>query len=200
MGSLGIDDAVAAARGGDDAAFERLVRETYAGVFTLAARITGNRDDAADVAQEAYIRAYRGLVDVRGESRFTTWLHRITVNCANTLLVRRNANLSDANEHDLPDGNREYHPEHRVDDGEIDAEIKAALEALPISTRAVVVLSDIYDLSHAEIGKQLGVSTTVVKVRLHRGRKRMRNQLAGGLEPVNYEASPAKTGGVARAV
>ena len=72
MGSLGIDDAVAAARGGDEAAFERLVRETYAGVFTLAARITGNRDDAADVAQEAYIRAYRGLVDFRGESRFTT--------------------------------------------------------------------------------------------------------------------------------
>ena len=94
MGSLGVDDAVAAARGGDKAAFERLVRETYSGVFTLAARITGNRDDAADVAQEAYIRAYRGLVDFRGESRFTTWLHRITVNCANTLLVRRNANLS----------------------------------------------------------------------------------------------------------
>ena len=87
-----------------------------------------------------------------------------------------------------------------MDDGEINAEIKAALDALPMSTRAVVVLSDIYDLSHAEIGKQLGVSTTAVKVRLHRGRKRMRNQLAGGLEPVNCEASPAKTGGVARAV
>ena len=80
---------VDAARAGDDAAFARLVEETYADIFLLAARLTGNHHDAFDVVQDAYLRAYKGLIDFRGEARFTTWLHRITLNCANTLIKNR---------------------------------------------------------------------------------------------------------------
>jgi len=86
---------VEAARGGDRAAFDVLVRATYADTFTLAHRLTGDADDAADVVQETYLRAYRGLRRFRGDARFSTWLYRITANCAATHLGRRNRHRHD---------------------------------------------------------------------------------------------------------
>src|SRR5947209_17721063 len=80
---------VAAARDGDRDAFEELVRAPYADAYTLAYRLTGDEEDARDVVQEAYLRAYRGLRRFRGDARFSTWLYRITANCANTAMSRR---------------------------------------------------------------------------------------------------------------
>ena len=71
---------VDSARRGDRPAFEQLVRMTWAGTYTLAYRLTGNEEDALDVAQEAYLRALRGLPRFRGEARFSTWLYRVTAN------------------------------------------------------------------------------------------------------------------------
>ena len=92
---------VTAARDGDRAAFDELVRATYAETFTLALRLTGNEEDARDVVQEAYIRAFRGLSRFRGDAQFSTWMYRITANCANTHLVKRTKHrhevLDDAN-------------------------------------------------------------------------------------------------------
>tara|TARA_B100001250_G_C19696924_1_gene742975 strand:+ start:168 stop:770 length:603 start_codon:yes stop_codon:yes gene_type:complete len=165
---------VAAAREGDDEAFERLVEATYSEIFTLAARLTQNHDDALDVVQEAYLRAYRGLIDFRGEARFSTWMHRITVNCATTLLTRRGRYRCDQIQQDVIDLNGEYQPERRLDASEISSEIRSALDDLPTNLRVVVVLRDVFDLTQTEIANQLGISVTAVKVRLHRGRKRMR--------------------------
>ena len=165
---------VAAAREGDDEAFERLVEATYSEIFTLAARLTQNHDDALDVVQEAYLRAYRGLIDFRGEARFSTWMHRITVNCATTLLTRRGRYRCDQIQQDVIDLNGEYQPERRLDASEISSEIRSALDDLPTNLRVVVVLRDVFDLAQTEIANQLGISVTAVKVRLHRGRKRMR--------------------------
>jgi RNA polymerase sigma-70 factor (ECF subfamily) len=75
---------VTAARDGDREAFDELVRVTYAESFTLALRLTGNEEDARDVVQEAYIRAFRGLSRFRGDAQFSTWMYRITANCATT--------------------------------------------------------------------------------------------------------------------
>ena len=127
-----------------------------------------------DVVQEAYLRAYRGLIDFRGEARFTTWMHRITVNCASTLLSRRGRYRCDQIEQDVIELNGEYHPERRLDASEISFEVQSALDDLPTNLRVVVVLKDVFDLTHTEIASQLGISATAVKVRLHRGRKRMR--------------------------
>src|SRR6201996_4416626 len=80
---------VAAARSGDRSAFDELVKATYTDMYTLAYRLTGNEEDARDVVQEAYLRAYRGLKRFRGDAQFTTWLYRITANCAANLLARR---------------------------------------------------------------------------------------------------------------
>ena len=165
---------VDAARAGDKAAFARLVEATYADIFLLAARLTGNHHDAFDVVQDAYLRAYRGLIDFRSEARFSTWLHRITVNCANTLVTRRNHYQCDQIQEDVVDANRDHHPEFHLTDAEFSTELLDALEGLPPHLRTVVVLRDIFDLPHSKIGNQLGISATAAKVRLHRGRKRLR--------------------------
>ena len=81
-------DLVTAARDGDRSAFDELVRATHADMYTLAYRLTGNEEDARDVVQDAYLRAYRGLQRFRGEARFTTWMYRITANCASTQLKK----------------------------------------------------------------------------------------------------------------
>ena len=168
---------VAAAQDGDNRAFARLVDQTYSDVFLLAARLTRDHDDALDVVQEVYLRAYKGLIDYRGEARFTTWLYRITINCASTLLARRRRDLHDPIQRDVIDMSDEYHPERRVEESEISDDLRRALEELPPNLRSVLVLSDVYDLSHQKIGKQLGISATAVKVRLHRSRKRIRQAI-----------------------
>ena len=71
---------------GDRAAFDELVQATYLDTYTLAFRLTGDEEDARDVVQESYLRAYRGLKRFRGDAQFTTWMYRITANCAATYL------------------------------------------------------------------------------------------------------------------
>ena len=75
---------VLAARAGDRSAFDELVEATYADMYTLAYRLTGDEEDARDVLQDAYLRAYRGLPRFRGDAQFTTWMYRITANCSAT--------------------------------------------------------------------------------------------------------------------
>jgi len=143
---------VSAARDGDRRAFEALVRATFAEVYTLAVRLTGNEEDARDVVQEAYLRAYRGLGRFRGEARFSTWLYRITANCAATLHERRRRHR---HEPLLTDEVFDEHPEHdpalRAEGAAFRRELDAALRHLPTRLRHVVVLRDVYDLPHEAI-------------------------------------------------
>jgi RNA polymerase sigma factor (sigma-70 family) len=97
---------IAAAKGGDREAFDELVRRTYADTYTLAYRLTGNEEDARDVAQEAYLRAYKGLKRFRGEAQFSTWLYRITANCAATYLGRRSRHRHDVLDDSVPSSRR----------------------------------------------------------------------------------------------
>src|SRR5438445_4167241 len=91
-----VDRLVAAAREGDRAAFDELVRRTFVETYTLALRLTANEEDARDVVQETYLRAWRGLDRFRGDSRFTTWLYRITANTAYSHLQRRKRHRTEA--------------------------------------------------------------------------------------------------------
>jgi len=169
---------IARARDGDDEAFGRLVAATHADVFTLAFRLTGNRHDAADVVQETYLRAYRSFGKFRGDAKLSTWLHRITLNCASDLLGGRSRHHHEELEHDdVPEARDGHHPESSVDNGELRADLLDALDQLPGGLRAVVVLRDVYDLPHAEIGEHLGISSTAAKVRLHRARTKLRSAI-----------------------
>ena len=170
---------VTAARDGDREAFDELVRVTYAESFTLALRLTGNEEDARDVVQEAYIRAFRGLSRFRGDAQFSTWMYRITANCANTHLVKRSKHrhevLDDLNP--VVDDRPASDPQLQADATALRHRLTAALEDLPPKLRQVVVLRDIYDLPHEAIAAELGISETAAKVRLHRARKRLRADL-----------------------
>jgi RNA polymerase sigma-70 factor (ECF subfamily) len=170
---------VAAAKAGDRRAFDDLVRSTYADAYTLAYRLTGNEEDAHDVVQDAYLRAYRGLKRFRGDSRFSTWIYRITANCASTLLVRRAKTSHDELTADQPvaDQRPEADPEIMAEAGYVRDRMTAALAELPPRLRSVVVLRDIYDLPHEAIAAELGISQEAAKVRLHRARRKLRERL-----------------------
>jgi RNA polymerase sigma-70 factor (ECF subfamily) len=170
---------VAAACGGDQAAFEELVRATYLDTYTLAFRLTGDEEDARDVVQESYLRAYRGLGRFRGDAQFTTWLYRITANCASTHLGRRSRFRHDVLADDMPiaDLHPDSDPSGKADSSATRERLMTALRELPPKLRAVVVLRDIYDLPHDAIAEELGISETAAKVRLHRARKKLRESL-----------------------
>lgn len=167
------------ARSGDRAAFEELVRATYADTYTLAYRLTGDEEDARDVVQETYLRAFRGLKRFRGDAQFTTWLYRITANCANTHLGRRVRHRHEELEDDdsVVDERPEADPQQRAENEALRGRLRGAIEALPPRLRAVVVLRDVYDLPHEAIAEELGISESAAKVRLHRARRRLRDDL-----------------------
>ncbi|MHB8670653.1 MAG: RNA polymerase sigma factor [Acidimicrobiales bacterium] len=173
------DALVTAARAGDRDAFEELVRATYADTYTLAYRLTGDEEDARDVTQEAYLRAFRGLRRFRGDSQFTTWLYRITANCAATSLGRRARHRHDELTEDLGlvEVRPESDPESMADAELLRNRVGAALAELPPRLRAVVVLRDVYDLSHEAIADELGITEAAAKVRLHRARRKLRERL-----------------------
>ncbi len=170
---------VAAARAGDRGAFDALVRSTYVETYTLAHRLTGNADDACDVVQEAYLRAFRSIEDFRGEAKFTTWLYRITANCASTHLGRRRRHRHEELTDDLSvgDGHPSRDPVGRAENGVLRDRLQEALESLPPRLRAVIVLRDVYDMAHEAIATELGITESAAKVRLHRARRKLRDVL-----------------------
>jgi RNA polymerase sigma-70 factor (ECF subfamily) len=172
-------DLVEAAKGGDRSAFDELVKTSYADVYTLAYRLTGNQEDARDVVQDTYLRAYKGLKRFRGDAQFSTWIYRITANCASTYMAKgRRQRHDDLDDNDqLIDERPEFDPESRADAAILRDRVEAALEQLPDKLRSVVVLRDIYDLTHEDIADQLGITVPAAKVRLHRARRKLREQL-----------------------
>jgi len=170
---------VAAAKAGDSHAFAELVKATEADVYTLAYRLTGNPDDARDVAQEAYLRAFRSLKRFRGDSRFSTWMYRITANCASTQLSKRSRGAHEELSDDdaVADERPESDPEGMAEARALRDRVTAALADLPPILRAVVVLRDVYDLPHGAIATELGITESAAKVRLHRARRKLRERL-----------------------
>ena len=177
--SAEVDELIERAREGDHPAFEELVRRTYTDTYTLAFRLVGDEEDARDVVQETYLRAHKGMKRFRGDAQFSTWLHRITANCANTFLGRRIRHDHDVLPDDpaIADSHPQVDPEQRAGIGDLREQLTDALLALPPKLRSVVVLRDIYDLPHDSIAEQLGITESAAKVRLHRARKRLRERL-----------------------
>lgn len=168
---------------GDPGAFDDLVRQTHRAVFTLVYRIVGDRDDAADVMQDVYVRVWRNVRSFRGDANLATWLHRVAANAALSHLKRRGRIGVTQDPGTMP--------EVAVSDGaeqRADADLlEAALATLPPAQRAVVVLKDVYGWSCSEIGKQMGATEGAVKVRLFRARQRLADELAtaGVVVPMN---------------
>ena len=164
---------------GDKAAFEQLVIRHQDLVFSLAYKLTGNREMANDVAQEAFIRAWKAIEKFRGDSTFSTWIYRITVNTAWTL--RRKAkkhntlNIDDTYEPIIIDEKKD--PELVAINSDLSSVLINALDKIPIEQRIIVELKNIEGRSHKEIAEYLDISVTAAKVRLHRAHQKLRQIL-----------------------
>lgn len=174
----GDDPLIAAAQAGDRGAFDELVRRHQHEVFTLALRLTADREMAFDVSQEAFVRAWRAMPNFRGDAQFSTWMHRITVNTAWTLRRRaRRHHAQSLTELAHEPESSGLSPEAAGEAAALRPRLIEALDKLPMSNRAVVILRDVHGWSHNEISEHLDISVTAAKVRLHRGRRRLRELL-----------------------
>lgn len=172
-------DLIDRASRGDKGAFAVLVRTHQDEVYSLARRLTGDPHLAADVAQETFIRAWRGLPRFRGDSRLSTWLYRITVNTSRTHKRRANRYSGPSLDefHHIPAPEDASHPVFAGENLELRDRLRNALDRLGAGQRQVVVLKDVYGWSHAEIAHAMEISETAAKVRLHRARARLARDL-----------------------
>ena len=168
-------------RYGDRAAFEQIYRRHAEMVFNLAFRMTGDREEAADVSQETFLRVHRYCGRFRGRSSLKTWIYRVTVNCCRSRF-RRNQNwrtriLSGALEtvEQVPDTRRG--PEDRTLARDRGERVTDALRRLPEPFREAVVLRDLEGLTYEEFANVLGVRIGTVRSRIARGRDRLRTLL-----------------------
>ena len=164
---------------GDKAAFEQLVIRHQALVFSLAYKLTGNREMANDVAQEAFIRAWKAIEKFRGDSTFSTWIYRITVNTEWTLRKKakkhNTLNIDDTYEPIVIDEKKD--PELVAINSDLSSVLVNALDKIPIEQRIIVELKNIEGRSHKEIADYLDISVTAAKVRLHRAHQKLRQIL-----------------------
>jgi RNA polymerase sigma-70 factor, ECF subfamily len=185
---LSADEAllVSRARDGDAAAFGQLVETYEKRVFNLAYRMCGNREDAADLAQEALVRAYKAMKRFREQAQFSTWLYRIVVNvCLDHQRSRlRHPTVSLDEPVSGEDGDIPRQIEANVLDPSAEYErtetqeaVHRAIGQLNEEHRAVVVLRDIQGLAYEEIAESLGVALGTVKSRLNRARMALRDEL-----------------------
>jgi RNA polymerase sigma-70 factor (ECF subfamily) len=177
---------LAALRAGSDAAYEALVRREGPRMLAVARRLLGDGEDARDAVQEAFVSAFRSIGSFAGESRLSTWLHRIVVNAALMKLRTRRRKPEQPIDDLLPrfeadghrrDPGRPWQPAERLERRETRTRVREAIARLPESYRTVLLLRDIEELDTAEVAELLGVSTGVVKTRLHRARQALRTLL-----------------------
>jgi RNA polymerase sigma-70 factor (ECF subfamily) len=177
---------VAQARLGDAKAFSELLRRYEGKIFRLAQHITQNREDAEDVLQEAFLKAYEHLDQFQGQSKFYTWIVRIAVNQALMKLRKRKTDRSVSLDETIDTGEdtvaREIaawdeNPEQQYSREEINEILKSAIDGLAPIYRAVFVLRDVDELSTEETAEALELSVPAVKSRLLRARLQLRDKL-----------------------
>lgn len=184
----GVDEGtlVSQAREGDARAFGELVRRYEGKIFRLAQHVTQNREDAEDVLQETFMKAYEHLDQFQGNSKFYTWIVRIAVNQALMKLRRRKTDKSVSIDENIDTGEdtivREIaawdeDPEQRFGRDELGEILDTAIQSLDTPYRSVFVLRDIEELSTEETADALGLSVPAVKSRLLRARLQLREKL-----------------------
>jgi RNA polymerase sigma-70 factor (ECF subfamily) len=173
------------ARSGDDLAFGRLVARHSPHVFRLAFRMVGNEHDAEDAVQEAFLKAYRAMGEFESRSRFSSWLHRITVNCAYDVLRRRARRAEDPLESPLDEDaaapelpSTEPLPDRLVEGRQLQRRLRIALARLSDLERTVFTLRHQEGLALREIGDALGLDTNATKHALFRAVRKVREVLA----------------------
>jgi RNA polymerase sigma-70 factor, ECF subfamily len=196
------DDAVLVRRAQEDdpRAFDELARRYQDRVYRLCCGILRHEDDAAEALQDAFLSAYRGLKSFKAESTFSTWLYRIATNASLMKYRRRRDNHvsldqsqgadEEAEPMQLPD--RSAQPLESLLAAESREVMAESIRRLPEELRAVFVLRDLEGLSNNEVGEALRLSVPAVKSRLHRGRRFLRDHMAGYFDDRPTRRSPGR--------
>ena len=167
---------IAAVLAGDADSFEPLVIEHQKKIYNLALRMTGDPDDAFDVTQDAFVRAYSSLKDFRGESAFGSWLYRLASNlCLDFLRSKKRHAVLSLSEEDgeLDISDLRFSPESEIERAELRDAVSRGLERLPAAARQIIVMRDVSGLSYAEIAEILGLELGTVKSRIARAREKL---------------------------
>ena len=187
MGVRGVDDRelVSRAKAGDQESFGLLVEEHQNKVYSLALRLVGDREEAADLAQEAFLKAWQGLKSFQGESSFSTWIYRLTTNVCIDYLRRQKrrqgveaaVSLDDENSGWAEPADWDQDPQKKLEQSERGRALARALEQLPEHQRRPLVLREISGLSYQEIAQALDLDLGTVKSRIARARLALRKIL-----------------------
>ncbi len=192
---------VAAAQQGDQAAFGALVEKYQAMAYSLSLRMTGNPEDAADVTQEAFLNAWRGLAKFQSQSAFSTWLYRLTSNACIDFLRREKRRPAvsmtldgeedddDPRQVEVPD--QRWSPERELERKEAQAALQRALASLSPEHREVLLLREMEGFSYAEISQCLGLEEGTVKSRIARARLALKDFLR---KDGNFSVPPPSKG------
>ena len=186
------------AKRGDQSAFERLVLDNQNKIYSLTLRLTGDREEAADLAQEAFVKAWQGLASFQGESSFATWVYRLTTNAAIDHLRKKKRREEAARLVSLDDeesgwaepADWEGDPQRLLERSERGRALAQAIGRLPDWQRRALVLRELSGLSYQEIGAALDIDLGTVKSRIARARLNLRKIL---LEDGNFfDCGPSK--------
>lgn len=184
---------IASILAGDTQLYHELIRPHERSVYMMALTYMKNEADAEDIAQEAFLKAFRKLESFRGDAKFSTWLISITLNEARSRLRQKSAMRMESIDEPVEEGGpvspallRDWKeiPSETVERGEVRQMLQDAIEDLPEIYRSVFLLRDVQELSVNETAEALEISVPSVKVRLHRARMMLQKQLAPQLREV----------------
>ena len=177
------EELVDRSRGGDVDSFNQLILRWERPIYALAYRVIGREEDARDVCQEAFLRAYRALPGFKGEAKFSSWLYRITLNlCRDWIRRQRRAPVTQMPEDvDILEAAAATEPRESIEDlvarRELTAVVEEAMAKLPAEQRTAIILKEYHGMTFQEIADLQGCPLSTVKTRLYQGLSVLRRQL-----------------------
>lgn len=176
---------VSRAKAGDQDAFHQLILDNQKRVYTLCLRMCGSPEDAQDLAQEAFLNAWRGLSSFKGDSSFSTWIYRLASNACIDFLRKRKRRQEVESGASLDDGENAWKepadprqdPQEELERRELVQAVREGLSALPEQHRQILIMREISGLSYQEIGETLSLNQGTVKSRIARARLALKEHL-----------------------
>src|SRR6478735_4130799 len=166
---------------GDQSAWELIVRQHWRKVFNVAYKFVGKHDEAEDLAQDIFLKIFKALATFDRRANFQTWIISISRNLCidhyRSVRKERQTIARDVDSNDLQPASAERGPYAQAEHQDLRAQLRTALEALPLTLRTAVVLRDLQELSYQEIADRLGLPEGTVKSRINRGRIELAHQL-----------------------
>ncbi|MDR0396989.1 MAG: sigma-70 family RNA polymerase sigma factor [Oscillospiraceae bacterium] len=175
------DRLIKRAQNGDAEAYEQLILPLEQRIYTLCYRITNNREDAFDCAQEVMLRAYRSIGEYRFHASFATWIYRITTNVCLDMIRRRRIKPFVSLEGMMDAGfavtDRANNPQEQLERNDLNSALRECIARLPLDMRTAIILRDVQGLTYEEVASVLKLNLGTVKSRISRARERLRRML-----------------------